>query len=114
MQHLDQAMLTQLQELLGPRFAELVQRFEEDGSRRLRLLEGAVADYDFNTVFAEAHGLKGSSRNMGAVPLSELCADLEDAARHADSEAVAALTAACKSEFLAVCQYLRAKLLVIS
>jgi HPt (histidine-containing phosphotransfer) domain-containing protein len=40
-------------------------------------------------VGAAAHKLKSSSRSVGALPLGELCASLEDAARRADSEMMA-------------------------
>lgn len=103
----DTAMLGQLQELLGARFCELVDRYSSDGSRRIELLRQAIAAGDLDTVHAEAHGLKGSSRNVGANALGDLCAELEEKGRNCDDEGLGALFAAVEQEFAAVCTRLR-------
>lgn len=103
---IDSAMLTQLQELLGDRFSELVERFIADGNRRIHLLRDAVVNKDFDVIHAEAHGLKGSSRNIGANDLGGVCADLEQKGRSANDEGLETLFAAVEQEFAAVCDIL--------
>lgn len=104
---IDVAMLSQLQELLGPRFAELIDRFEEDGGRRLELLRVAVANTDFETVHAEAHGLKGSSRNMGANALANICNAMEEQGRRQSAAQMQQTLAAIEQEFADACQQIK-------
>lgn len=104
---LDKAMMTQLQDLLGERFAELVDRYISDGTRRLELMRTAVPARDFEVMHAEAHGLKGSSRNIGANCLAEACGELEDKGREENPHEVDELLAAIEREFLGVCEALK-------
>lgn len=103
---IDSAMLAQLQDLLGDRFSELVERFIADGNRRVQLLREAVMNKDFDLIHAEAHGLKGSSRNIGANDLGNVCADLEQQGRSANGDGLETLFAAVEQEFAAVCDIL--------
>lgn len=102
----DQAMLAQLQELLADRFSELVERFITDGGKRVDLLREAIPLKDFDVIHAEAHGLKGSSRNIGANILGEVCGQLEQQGRHQSDENLETLFAAVEQEFAAVCDVL--------
>ena len=104
---IDAAMMSQLQELLGDRFGELVERFIQDGERRLSLLRSAVVQPDFDVVHAEAHGLKGSSRNIGANDLGGLCGDLEQLGKERSAVNMSTVFAAVEQEFAAVCAELR-------
>ncbi|QTQ38941.1 Putative two component system fusion protein (sensory histidine kinase and response regulator) [Aromatoleum petrolei] len=52
-------------------------------------LQAAFADGDIRTVGALAHRLKASSRAVGAAALGDLCAELENAGRAEDREAIA-------------------------
>lgn len=104
---IDAAMMAQLQELLGERFGELVMRFIEDGERRIELLRTAVATQDFGVVHAEAHGLKGSSRNIGANILGDWCGELEQLGKEHNGSGMPTLFAAVEQEFAAVCAELK-------
>lgn len=103
---IDSAMMIQLQELLGERFAELIERFINDGTRRMDLLRVAVPSRDFDVIHAEAHGLKGSSRNIGANPLGDACSSLEAKGRQSNEDGIEPLFAAVEQEFAAVCAIL--------
>ena len=106
-ENVDVAMIEQLKDLLGERFSELVDRFVEDGQQRVNLLQSAVPVRNFDTINAEAHGLKGSSRNVGANALGELCAILEDRGRAAEEKDIETVFAAIEKEFAAVCDSLK-------
>ena len=106
-QHIDAAMIEQLRELLGERFGELVERFVSDGNRRLQLLQSAVADLNFEVIHAEAHGLKGSSRNLGAGPLGDYCQQLENDGKNKNSPSLEQTLAAVEQEFAAVVAQLK-------
>ena len=67
---------------------ELVSLFLDDSAGRLRTLNGASIRRDFKTVRAQAHSLKGSALQMGAIGLASLCSALElsDSAASEESE----------------------------
>lgn len=104
---IDAAMMAQLKDLLGERFSELVERFVQDGQRRMNLLRQALAGQDFVAIHAEAHGLKGSSRNIGANHLGSLCGELEQQGKEGRAAGMATLFAALEQEFAAVCDELK-------
>lgn len=105
---IDTAMMAQLQELLGGRFAELIERFVSDGTRRVELIRAAVPARDFDVMHAEAHGLKGSSRNIGANRLAEACGRLEAKGHDREADEVDQLLLLIEQEFAYVCEALSA------
>ncbi|WP_096084558.1 Hpt domain-containing protein [Agaribacterium haliotis] len=104
---LDQAMLHQLKDLLGEKFETLVTAFIDDGGKRLERLSLAVTGPEFHIVRAEAHGLKGSCRNIGANALADICADIENAAQKEDASNLAPNLASALQMFADVCEQLR-------
>jgi HPt (histidine-containing phosphotransfer) domain-containing protein len=56
---------------------ELGGLFLEGAPHRIKAMIDALSNGDPNTLCREAHNLKSSSANLGAVRLSEICADLE-------------------------------------
>jgi len=74
-------VIESLRELLEDGFSELVSTFVSDGERRLDLIRKALADKDLVTVSNEAHGIKGSSQNIGALPLADVASKIESQAR---------------------------------
>jgi HPt (histidine-containing phosphotransfer) domain-containing protein len=67
-----------LQTPARPNFVrDLVARFVADAALLLTTLRSAAGDADAERLREAAHALKGSSRNLGANPLSALCEDLE-------------------------------------
>ena len=78
----DAKTLTTLRELMGCAFAELVHAFLDGVPPRLALLRTAATDMDMQTLLREAHGLKGSSENLGVMVLSQLSRELETQCRN--------------------------------
>jgi HPt (histidine-containing phosphotransfer) domain-containing protein len=64
--------------------AELIAIYLRDTPPRLSALHEALARADAEAVRREAHGLKGSSGQIGAVQVARLCADLEHQAGTTD------------------------------
>jgi len=77
----DAATLLTLKELLGEKFSELIHTYMSDSVERYNAAKEAFAVYDLDTVNREIHGLKGSSRNIGANKLADICQDLESQAK---------------------------------
>lgn len=78
---LDPEMIVSLKDILGDNFNSLIGQFEEDGQRRVDALGPAVRAKDYDTINKQAHGLKGSARNLGANLLAEHCDVLEVAGK---------------------------------
>lgn len=104
--HLDQAALQELQAVLGTDFPVLVQTFVADSETRIATLRAVIADADHAAVRDAAHSLKGSSLNLGALHLADLCLQLEQQARHARLNEAPALLAALEAEFRLVASLL--------
>ncbi|MGD9850566.1 MAG: PAS domain S-box protein [Nitrospirales bacterium] len=78
---IDQAVWDELRELGGedePDFlCTLIDQFLDDLPRHLHNIEQALQQQDSPALTKAAHTCKGSSRYLGAFPLSELCRQLE-------------------------------------
>lgn len=82
-QELDREILDELVEVMGREFRTLVTSFLNDGDRRIQALEQAIREGDAERVREVAHSFKGSSSNLGAPRLAELCRRLESLGRNA-------------------------------
>ncbi len=60
---------------------ELVELFLADGEQNLQLLRTAAESGDCRVLARCSHSLKGSALTMGAVPVIELCHQIEQSAR---------------------------------
>lgn len=78
--HLDTQALMELQQLLGDDFPDLVETFLKDSAQRIDELELTIESTVAEDVRYAAHSFKGSSMNLGALRLSELCRQLEEMA----------------------------------
>ncbi|ARS49509.1 MULTISPECIES: Hpt domain-containing protein [Pseudomonadaceae] len=100
--HLDDAVLAALQDVMEDEYPILLDTFVADSEERLRLLHQAAADGDAQGLRLAAHSFKGSCSNMGAVLLSGLCKQLEDAGRREALELAPALIEQIEREFAIV------------
>ena len=66
--------------------------FETDAPKNIESLLGALEVSDLELVRTSAHTLKSSSAYLGAAKLSELCRDIEHAARDDDESTCASLS----------------------
>ncbi len=105
---LDQTMLDSLKDLLGDKFGQLITAFLSDSEARFASLKTALPEPDLTVIKNEAHGVKGSARNIGANPLAEICADIEDQARAGNADGLEQKIAAAERSFAAVSEELRA------
>lgn len=104
---INQNIIAELKELLEDGFPLLVERFVDDGATRLAKMDAAIATSDAETLYGEAHGLKGSSRNVGAADLAEQCAMLEHMGQQQNLADAATTFAAVKVEFSRACNELK-------
>lgn len=76
--HLNRDVLVALQEVMEDEYPVLLDTFLADSEERLSLLR---QQKDAGQLMETAHSFKGSSSNMGAVRLAELCNKLEHRAK---------------------------------
>ena len=111
---LDQSVITSLRELGGADdpglFVELVQLFLADTPDRMRALSEALDQRDPKILEREAHALKSSAANLGAVELSSLFREIESAGREKDLQRAQGLVARSSAEFEMVEQALRSEI----
>ena len=98
----DRETLDSLRSILEDRFDLLITTYINDSEgRRIRLRE-AVERFDFAAIRHEAHGLKGSSRNIGANNFADICAIVEEQASHEDKTGLEQNVAAIENRLAAV------------
>ncbi|MHC8335092.1 Hpt domain-containing protein [Pseudomonas sp. LB3P25] len=97
--HLDRDVLSALQEVMEDEYPTLLDTFLADSEERLHLLR-QVDDAD--QLGAAAHSFKGSSSNMGATRLSELCHELEQRVQKKELAGIEKLIGEIDSEFAIV------------
>lgn len=93
MEILDQNKIINLAGVLGDVdiVQDLLLTFYEEGSRQIDQMQPALESADYDQLGSLAHTLKGSSGNLGAVQLSDLCFQLEEAAEKTQTERVGSL-----------------------
>jgi HPt (histidine-containing phosphotransfer) domain-containing protein len=97
--HLDPDVLSALREVMEDEYPALVDTFLADSAERLHVLTHAVGAVQ---LLEAAHSFKGSSSNMGAIRLAELCHDLEQRAKEHNLSGIEALVAEIACEFARV------------
>lgn len=99
---LDETALAELQEVMDDDFELLVETFLADARARLARLQRLLEREELDELTKAAHSFKGSCLNMGAMRLSELCAQLERAGKSADLAAAGTLLNDVQAEFTEV------------
>lgn len=106
----EQATLNELKDILEEEFPLLVHTYIEDAELRMARLRTAVDATDSTQVRAEAHALKGASRNVGANPLSEMFARMEAMGSSGEIAAAGDLLLDIEQELSRAQDFLRAQI----
>lgn len=105
-EHIDQKVLSDLQEVMEDGYLQLLETFLEDSERRLSQLHEAK---DASELGMAAHSFKGSSSNMGAVGLASLCQQLEERVRQQPLYGIKDLINRIDQEFVEVQRFYRSE-----
>src|SRR5207253_7239494 len=101
---LDRSVLATLQELerrgQNQLLPHLIRLYLQEVPAQLAALQEAVAQGDAGRVEELAHGLRGSSAQLGATRMSRLCAALQEAGRRPDLRQAAAPGAELRRAFV--------------
>jgi len=79
--HLDHDALEELKDVMAEDFPILITTYLDDSVVRISSLKEAIATSNSEAIRKEAHSFKGSSGNIGAPKLAELCRQLESMAK---------------------------------
>lgn len=101
--HLDPAKVAELREVGDESgrdgFSVLAEIFLNDAPPRLTAIRDAVEENDPEKAAFEAHALRGSAANLGAVELARMCEELEELGISGRLDGAAELYARLESEF---------------
>lgn len=87
---------------------EVLSVFQSDTSDRVRKLRAGVEQNDRTVVRNQAHAIKGSAGQVGAMTVASLCRQIEMDALTADAAALRSLTAELETAFSTVCREMSA------
>lgn len=88
---------------------ELIEIFQTDTASRLETLAHAVERADYRTAGQEAHTIKGSALQVGAVLFADACREMEMEARKSEPADLAPLLRTALSRFAEVRSVLAAR-----
>lgn len=77
----DTETLTMLRDVMEDDFGALITTFLDDAQERIPQMAQLLESADADGLRHAAHSLKGSSSNLGALPLSQLCFEVEHRAK---------------------------------
>lgn len=86
---------------------DLIQMFLEDGPNKVRAVTDGLVAGDFEKMERAAHSLKGSSGNLGARLLQDVCEQMQQASRNHQLEETRRLAAELVASYAAAEQALR-------
>ena len=98
-QHIDYDMLEELKEIMEDEFLELLRAFLSDSEMRIKSLKVAYSANDHENARKIAHSFKGSSGNIGAHNLSQMCKQFEELAKNGRTSDAGSLLAGLETEF---------------
>lgn len=96
---LDGGVIDGLKEIMGKDFGLLIDTYRVDFQQRLGSMIQALADRNADELCKAAHSLKGSSGNLGARPVEELCLALEADARSGNIDHANTLVSRIRSTY---------------
>lgn len=107
--HVDYSVLSVLQEIMEDEYLTLLNVFLDDSEHRINQLrlvlqgraEGNGA-FDLQELSLMAHSFKGSSSNMGALRLADLCRELEERSRREEISSLEDLLVSIDLEYVTV------------
>lgn len=96
---LNYEVLNVLQDIMEDNLPLLIKTYMKDSSNRLQAMQAALESKDYESLRLSAHTLKGSSSNLGAEKLKEMCQMLEHAAKTGKLDGAPAALIEIKNEY---------------
>ena len=99
----DKNIITSLKEIMGDAFSMLINTFIDDTGKLIQSLAELQQQNDLEVFTRNAHSIKSSSANVGALQLSAIAADLEAMGKSGDISDSKDQIEALINEFNATC-----------
>lgn len=103
---LPQELLQLAQETGAEMILELLAIFQEDSASRLKTLRAAIEEGEPGGIRSQAHSLKGSAAQVGAMGMAESCREMEQLAQGRSKPDQLALLSEIEARFAQVCELL--------
>ncbi len=87
---------------------EVLTVFQTDTATRLSTLRSAIAESNLPLIKNQAHSIKGSSSQIGAMGMAALCLRMEQEAMQGQTSSLAALMTELEAGFAEVCRAITA------
>lgn len=81
LQYLDTAIVAKAKAMMKRRFSTMIEYFLEDTQNYIEQILQGIEQGDYNAIVVPAHTIKSTSRQMGAIVVSDLSKELEALAR---------------------------------
>jgi HPt (histidine-containing phosphotransfer) domain-containing protein len=91
--------LTMLKDIMEDEFDLLIETFIDDAKVRIPQLKKQLAEGEHDELMRNAHSLKGSSSNLGAIPFSEKCMKVESQAKEGNLNGLEGALSDIEQEF---------------
>ncbi len=110
--HINQEIIDELKKLLdNEQLQEVIKLFVEHVEQRLKQLHKAVKELNMDEIESISHSMKGSSANMGATLMSEICNEVMESTQTGNlSESINETLLRLEEEYDIVKHYLQAHL----
>lgn len=89
---------------------KVLETYVQDLTRRIEVLQNALAANDLKTIVLEAHNIKGASGNVGAMPMRAAAEACEQAAREGAMESSSLALGRIRAEFARASSAIAARL----
>jgi signal transduction histidine kinase/DNA-binding NarL/FixJ family response regulator len=83
---IDMNIYAELLDLMGDEMQKITDQYIQSISTYIPIMASSLKNGEYNTIAESAHPLKSSSASMGAMQMSILCSQIENAARNEDPE----------------------------
>ena len=110
---LNEALLDQYQKLKKGLLPRLISTYLEEAPNYFAKIRAGVEVDNFEEIYAGCHAMKSCSGNLGATQLSQICQDMESAAREKDKDKIVSLFAELGPSSFEVEEALKAKRLSV-
>lgn len=98
-QVIDPVVFEEMRELLDDALSAFIETYLDNSNKLLENINIALADGDFESLFNNAHQLKGGSGSIGAMQVFQLSKDIEEKSRVAEADGLESLVEELHSSY---------------